>query len=221
MNGLLDWLWLADWSIKTEAQIKCVCILLDRLLDKSLLDRLLNDRLLDLRNRLTAKNIIVHDVLIVLRLIVTCGDGLLFGCGFGPGLDKFFGNTLKGFLVLDDHLFFCFPGVLIQGLSNSGSSGLFGHGGGGNLIFILVKRGLSRPIISINSQPAIIVDTSAADPSRLVGLVVNTAILGATDTANALLAAEPAIVAATHHPAHAFSNGLGLDSLFFKKFLVA
>jgi hypothetical protein len=225
LHRLLNCLWLADRSVKSEAQIKGIRILLYRLLNISLLDRLLNDRLLndrllDLWNRLSAKNIIVHDVFIALRFIVGCG-GLLFGRGFGSRLDKFFSNSFEGFLVLNYHLFLLFLGILIEVLSDGGSSGFFCHVNGGCLIFVLIKSGLSGAIISVNTQPPIVVDTGTAEASRLVRLIVDTAIFRATNTANTFFSAKSAIIATTHNAAHAFSNGFGLDSLFFQEFLIA
>jgi hypothetical protein len=175
--------------------------------------------MLNLWNRLSAKNIIVHDIFVALRFIVGC-SGLLFGCRFGSRLDKFFSNSLEGFLVLNDHLFLLFFGILVEVLSYGGSSGFFSHVNGGCLIFVLIKSGLGGAIISINSQSPIIVDTGTAKASGLVGLIIDTAILRTADTASTFLSAETAIIAATHNATHAFSNGFRLDSLFFQKFFI-
>lgn len=176
-----------------------------------------------MRNWVTSKDInIINDIFVALWFLITSGSCLQFGCRFGAGLDKFFSNSFKRFFIFDNHLLFLIFGIFIQGLSDSGASGFFGHGGsgGGSLILVLVESGLGSSVIAINAQPAFVVCGSAGKPSWLVGLVIDTAVLG-TRTKTALLIVEPTVVATADHSAHPFSNGLCLESFFFQHLLLA
>jgi hypothetical protein len=124
--------------------------------------------MLDMRNWVTSKDInIINDIFVALWFLITSGSCLQFGCRFGAGLDKFFSNSFKRFFIFDNHLLFLIFGIFIQGLSDSGASGFFGHGGsgGGSLILVLVESGLGSSVIAINAQPAFVVCGSAGKPS--------------------------------------------------------
>jgi hypothetical protein len=174
-----------------------------------------------MRNWLTAEDInIINDIFVALWFI-SSGSCLLFGDRFGPRLDKFFSNSFKRFFIFHDHLLFLFFGIFIQGLGDRGPGGFFGHSSSGSsLIFVLVKRGLGGPVIAINPQSAFVVCRCAGKPSRLVRLVINTAVLGSSTEAG-LLIVEPTVVAAAHHSTHSFSNSLRLESFFFQHLFVA